>query len=57
MGQQSQEKPKIQPLNPEKRRPEPKQPAKPKRKLPRFLIRLIATLVVVAVALARTLTA
>ena len=39
MGQQSQEKPKIQPLNPEKRQPEPKQPAKPKRKLPRFLIR------------------
>ena len=52
MGQQNQEKPKIQPLNPEKKQPEFKQPVKPKRKLPRFLVRLAATLVVVAAALA-----
>lgn len=48
MDQHSQKKPKIQPLNPGPRRPE-EEPPKPKRKLPRFLVRLTATLVVLAV--------
>lgn len=50
MDENSQKKPKIQPLNPAPKRPAEEQ-AKPKRRLPRFLVRLTATLVVLAVAL------
>ena len=50
MDENSQKKPKIQPLNPAPRRHEEEQPPPPRRRLPRFLVRLTATLVVVAVA-------
>ncbi|MDE7004834.1 MAG: hypothetical protein K2P08_10415 [Oscillospiraceae bacterium] len=50
MDENSQKKPKIQPLNPTPRRHEEEQPPPPRRRLPRFLVRLTATLVVVAVA-------
>lgn len=51
MDENSQKKPKIQPLTPAPKRPEEAQPSKPRRRLPRFLVRLTATLVVLAVAL------
>ncbi len=50
MDENSQKKPKIQPLNPTPRRHEEEPPPPPRRRLPRFLVRLTATLVVVAVA-------
>lgn len=50
MDENSQKKPKIQPLNPAPRRHEEEPPPPPRRRLPRFLVRLTATLVVVAVA-------
>ncbi len=50
MDENSQKKPKIQPLNPAPRRHEEEPPPQPRRRLPRFLVRLTATLVVVAVA-------
>ena len=53
MDEQSNKKPKIQPLHgrPEQSSPGQKPPEKPKRKLPRFLTRVIAALVVLAVTL------
>ena len=50
MNEQNRQKPKIQPLNPSSKRPDTKPSPKPRRKLPRFLVRLAATLVVLAVA-------
>ena len=50
MEEQNRQKPKIQPLRPPRTPPEPEAP-KPRRKLPRFLVRAAATLVVLAVAL------
>lgn len=50
MEEQNRQKPKIQPLRPPRTPPEPEAP-KPRRKLPRFLVRAAATLVVLAAAL------
>lgn len=50
MEEQSQQKPKIHPIHPEQKPPE-QEPPKPKAKLPRFLVHVIATLIVLAVAL------
>ena len=47
MEEQKQQKPKIRPLKPE----EGEQPPEPQRKLPRFLVRALAALVVLAAAL------
>lgn len=52
MEEQNRQKPKIQPIRPEHKAPEQAPPPQPKRRLPRFLVRLAATLVVLAVALA-----
>ena len=53
MGEQNQKKPKIQPLHgrPEQSPPGQEPPKKPKRRLPRFLMRVIAALVVLSVSL------
>ncbi len=51
MEEQKQQKPKIHPIKPQPKQAEPEQTPTPKAKLPRFLIRVIATLVVLAVAL------
>ena len=50
MEKQKQQKPKIRPLKPE----EGEQPPEPQRKLPRFLVRALAALVVLAAALSLT---
>lgn len=50
MEEQKQQKPKIRPLKPE----EGEQPPEPQRKLPRFLVRALAALVVLAAALSLT---
>lgn len=50
MEEQKQQKPKIRPLKPE----EVEQPPEPQRKLPRFLVRALAALVVLAAALSLT---
>ena len=50
MEKQKQQKPKIRPLKPE----EVEQPPEPQRKLPRFLVRALAALVVLAAALSLT---
>ena len=49
MEEQKQQKPKIRPLHPQE-----EQPPKPPRKLPRFLTRVLAALVVLAAALSLT---
>ena len=46
MDEQKQQKPNIHPLTPRE-----EQPPKPRRKLPRFVVRTLAALVVVAAAL------
>lgn len=51
MEEQNRQKPKIRPIQPGPRQTEPEAP-KPRRKLPRFLARAVATLVVLAAALA-----
>ena len=51
MEEQKQQKPKIRPIKPQPEKPEPEQAPKPKAGLSRFLVRVIATLVVLAVAL------
>ncbi len=51
MDENTPKKPKIRPLNPAPQRQEEAPPQKPKRRLPRFLLRATATLVVLAVAL------
>lgn len=51
MEEQKQQKPKIQPLQPQKAPAEQGPPPKPRRKLPRFLVRVAATLVLLAAAL------
>lgn len=51
MDENTPKKPKIRPLQPERNPPEPA-PKKPKARLPRFAAHLIATLVVLAAALA-----
>ena len=52
MEEQNRQKPKIRPIQPVPKQAEPEAP-KPQRKLPRFLVRTAATLVVLAAALAR----
>ena len=51
MEEQNRQKPKIRPIQPVPKQAEPEAP-KPQRKLPRFLVRTAATLVVLAAALA-----
>ncbi len=51
MEEHSQQKPKIHPIKPQPEHAKPEQPPKPKAKLPRFLVHMIATLIVLAVAL------
>ena len=52
MDENTQKKPKIQPLQPKKAPPEQEQAPPPRRRLPRFLARVAATLAVLAAALA-----
>ena len=54
MEEQNRQKPKIQPLNPSSKQPEGGASPEPKHKAPRFLVRLTATLVVLAVAVGLT---
>jgi len=51
MEEQNRQKPKIQPINPGPKPPGQERPAKPKGKMPRFLVHVTATLIVLAVAL------
>ena len=55
MEEQNRQKPKIQPLNPSSKQPEGGASPEPKHKAPRFLVRLTATLVVLAVAVCTVL--
>ena len=52
MEEQNRQKPKIQPLQPKKAPAEQEPPPKPRHRLPRFLVRAAATLVLLTAALA-----